>query len=85
MLNTTEIMIHIILEKKIIVRDSGDNKENKARTMRKRKHNESLDKISQGLIIKQKNEKNCSKKNSKSFFQKQNQKKKKIKVETKTK
>ena len=42
--------------------------------MRKRKHNESLDKISQGLIIKQKNEKNCSKKNSKSFFQKQNQK-----------
>ena len=54
--------------------------------MRKRKNSESLDKISQGLIIKQKNEKNCSKKNSKLFFQKQNQKKKKtVKVEIKTK
>ena len=62
MLNTTEIMIHIILEKKIIVRDSGDNKENKERTMRKRKHNDSLDKISQGLIIKQKKRKKLQQK-----------------------
>ena len=30
--------------------------------MRKRKNNESTDKISQGLLIKQKDEKNCSKK-----------------------
>ena len=45
--------------------------------MRKRKNKESIDEIGQGLLIKQKNEKNCSKKNGKLFFWKQNQKEKK--------
>ena len=47
--------------------------------MRKRRNKESIDEISQGLLIKQKNRK--------LFFQKQNQKKKrkkKVKVEIKT-
>ena len=58
MLNTTEILIHIILErktkKKIIVVDSSDNEENKKRRMRKGKNKDSIDEISQGLLIKQK-------------------------------
>ena len=46
--------------------------------MRKIKNKESIDEISQGLIIKQKkNENNCSKENHKLFFQKQNQTKQK--------
>ena len=44
-------------------------KKNKNRKMRKRKNKESIDEISQGLLIKQKN--------GKLFFQKQNQKIKK--------
>ena len=56
--------------------------------MRKRKNKESIDEISQWLLIKQKkNEKNCSKKKCKLFFQKQNQnnkRKTKVKVEIKT-
>ena len=75
MLNTTEVLMHIILErkvkKKIIVIDSSDDKENKKRRIRKRKYKGNIDGISQGLFIK-KNEKNCSKKYRKLFFQKQN-------------
>ena len=73
MLNTVEILINIILEKKtkkIIVIDSSDKKKKKKnRKMRKRKNKESIDEISQGLLITQKN--------GKLFFQKQNQKIKK--------
>ena len=58
MLNTTEILIHIILErntKKIIVIESSGNQENKKSRMRKRKNKGSIDEISQALLIKQKN------------------------------
>ena len=78
MLNTTEVLIHIILEKKvkkIIVIDSSDDEENKKRRMRKIKNKGNIDGISQGLHIKQKKKKtkkNCSKKDRKLFFQKQN-------------
>ena len=90
MLNTTEILIHIILErktKKNIVINSSDNEENKRRRIRKIKNKDSIDEISQGLLIKQQQQKKCSKKNCKLFFQKQNQKNKtktKVKVEIKT-
>ena len=47
--------------------------------MRKRKNNESTDKISQGLLIKQKDEKNCSKKNRKLNHKKKTKKENKIK------
>ena len=60
MFNTTEIVIHIILErktKKNYCYRSSDNEENKKRRMRKRKNKESIDEISQGLLIKQKNPK----------------------------
>ena len=50
-------------------------KKNKNRKMRKRKNKESIDEISQGLLIKQKNRK--------LFFQKQNQKIKKNKNKSK--
>ena len=79
MLNTTEVLMHIILErkvkKKIIVIDSSDDEENKKRRIRKRKYKGNIDGISQGLFIKQKEKKtkkNCSKKYRKLFFQKQN-------------
>ena len=78
-LNTTEILIHTILErrtKKIIVIDSIDDKENKKRRRRKRKNKDRIDEISQGLLINQKNKNNCSKKNCKLFSKKQNQKNK---------
>ena len=39
--------------------------------MRKRKNKESIDEISQGLLIKQKNQKKLQQKNHKLFFQKQ--------------
>ena len=45
--------------------------------MIKRKNKESIDEISHGLLIKQKNDKECSKKNCKLFFQKQKNKRKK--------
>ena len=57
MLNTMEILIHFILERKTKkgnVIDGSDDKENKKRTMRKRKNKESIDEIRQGLLIKQK-------------------------------
>ena len=76
MLNPTEILIYIILKwktKKIIVIDSSDDQGNKKRRMRKRKNKESIDEISQGLLIKQKK----TEKNSKLFFQKWNQNPKK--------
>ena len=59
-LNKTKILIHIILERKTnkkIVIDSSDSEENKQRRMRQRKNRESIDEISQGLLIKQKSEK----------------------------
>ena len=65
MLNTAEILIHIILERKTknnIFIDSSDDEENKKRRMIKRKNKGSIDKISQDLLIKQKTRKNCSKK-----------------------
>ena len=77
MLNTTEILIHIILEwkmKKILLLQTV---EYKIRRVIKRKNKESIDEISQRLFIKQKQKKNCSRKNRKLFFQKQNQKKEK--------
>ena len=58
MLNTTEILTHIILErntKKIIVIESSGNQENKKSRMIKRKNKGSIDEISQALLIKQKN------------------------------
>ena len=62
MLNTTEVLMHIILErkvkKKIIVIDSSDDEENKKRRIRKRKYKGNIDGISQGLFIKQKEKKN---------------------------
>ena len=78
-LNTTEILIHTILErrtKKIIVIDIIDDKENKKRRRRKRKNKDRINEISQGLLINQKNKNNCSKKNCKLFSKKQNQKNK---------
>ena len=79
MLNTTEVLIHIILEKKvkkIIVIDSSDDEENKKRRMRKIKNKGNIDGISQGLLIKQKKKKktkkHCSKKDCKMLFQKKN-------------
>ena len=39
--------------------------------MRKRKNKESIDEISQGLLIKQKKQKKLQQKNHKLFFQKQ--------------
>ena len=42
--------------------DSSDHEENKKRMMIKRKNKESIDEISQGLLIKQNNNKKCSKK-----------------------
>ena len=74
-LNTTQTLIHMLLErktKKIIVIDSSDDKENKKRRMRKRKNIESVDEISQGHVLSKKNEKNC-----KLFLQKQNKEKQK--------
>ena len=44
-------------EIKIIVIDSSDDEKNKKRKMTKRKNKESIDEISQGLLIKQKNRK----------------------------
>ena len=44
--------------------------------MRKRKNKESIDEVSQGLLIKQKNPKKLHQKNRKLFFQKQNKKNK---------
>ena len=65
-----KILIDIILERKTkkIVIDSSDHEENKKRMMIKRKNKESIDEISQGLLIKQNNNKKCSKKNCKLFF-----------------
>ena len=71
-------------EKKFIVIDSS-HEENIKRRMRKRKNKDSIDEISQELLIKQKNqtknkqtykqnENNCSKENRKLVFQKQIQK-----------
>ena len=60
MLNKTKILIHIILERKTnkkIAIDSSDDEENKQRRMRQRKNKQSIDEISQGLLIKQKSEK----------------------------
>ena len=60
MLNKTKILIHIILERKTnkkIAIDSSDGEENKQRRMRQRKNKQSIDEISQGLLIKQKSEK----------------------------
>ena len=79
MLNTTEILIHVILErkmKKIIALKSSEYKGNRKRRMRKRKNKTSIDEISPGLLIKQKEGKKCSKKNKKN---KQKQKKNKSK------
>ena len=76
MLNTTEILIHIILErktKKIILIDSSDDEENKKGRMIKRKNKESIDEISQGLLIRQKTPKKLQQKNCKLLFQKENQ------------
>ena len=42
--------------------DSSDHEENKKTMMIKRKNKESIHEISQGLLIKQKNDKKCSKK-----------------------
>ena len=53
--------------------------------MIKRKNKESIHEISQGLLIKQKNDKKCSKKNCKFLFQKQKNKRKKNKGKTKVK
>ena len=82
MLNPTEILIYIILEwktKKIIVIDSSDDQGNKKRRMRKRKNKESIDEISQGLLIKQKkNTKkiaNCSSRNGTKTQKKNNKSK----------
>ena len=80
MLNPTEILIYIILEwktKKIIVIDSSDDQGNKKRRMRKRKNKESIDEISQGLLIKLKNRKNRSKKIANCFSRNRRKKKKK--------
>ena len=82
MLNPTEILIYIILEwktKKIIVIDSSDDQGNKKRRMRKIKNKESIDEISQGLLIKQKkNTKkiaNCSSRNGTKTQKKNNKSK----------
>ena len=72
-------------KKKFIVIDSSHDEENIKRRMRKRKNKDSIDEISQELLIKQKNqtknkqtykqnENNCSKENRKLVFQKQIQK-----------
>ena len=56
MLNTTEILVHIILErktKKKYVINGNDDEENKKIKMRKRKIKDSIDEISQELLIKQ--------------------------------
>ena len=82
MLNTTEILIHIILErktKKIIVIDSSDEEENKKRRMRKRKNKECIDEVSQRLLIKLKNRKNRSKKIANCFSRNRRKKKEKRK------
>ena len=76
-----KILIDIILERKTkkIVIDSSDHEENKKRMMIQRKNKESIDEISQGLLIKQKNDKKCSKKNCKSEKQKEKKTKEKQK------
>ena len=76
-----KILIDIILERKTkkIVIDSSDHEENKKRMMIQRKNKESIDEISQGLLIKQKNDKKCSKKNCKSEKQKEKKAKEKQK------
>ena len=71
MLNITKILIHIILERKTnkkIVVDSSDGEENKQRRMRQRKNKESINEISQGLLIKQKNEKKLQQRKSQIVF-----------------
>ena len=82
MLNTTETLICIIIEKKTkkaIVIDSSDAEENEKRRMRTRKNKESIDEISQGLLIKQKkNTKkiaNCSSRNGTKTQKKNNKSK----------
>ena len=76
-----KILIDIILERKTkkVVIDSSDHEENKKRMMIQRKNKESIDEISQGLLIKQKNDKKCSKKNCKSEKQKEKKTKEKQK------
>ena len=72
MLNTVEILVILYWkrrQKKLLLQTVVTTKKNKNRKMRKRKNKESIDEISQGLLIKQKN--------GKLFFQKQNQKIKK--------
>ena len=49
----------------------SDDEQSKKRRMRKRKNKESIDEISQGLLIKQKKQKKLQQKNHKLFFQKQ--------------
>ena len=67
---------------------SSKNKQKKKRRMRKRKNKESIDEISQGLLMKQIRKKNCSKKNiancSPRNRTKKNKRKTKVKVEIKT-
>ena len=82
MLNTTETLICIVIEKKTkkaIVIDSSDDEENEKRRMRTRKNKESIDEISQGLLIKQKkNTKkiaNCSSRNGTKTQKKNNKSK----------